>query len=78
MLRLLLRAQVSCCVLATIQTVNELFFGCAGLCCCVRAFSSGGERRLLSSHSLKAAHCGGVSCGSQALEHRLNSCGKWA
>ena len=79
MLRLLLRAHVSCCVLAAIKIVNDLCLAVPDLCCCVRAFSSCGEGRLISSYSLKAAHSGGVSyCGSQALEHGLNSCGKWA
>ena len=30
----------------------------------------------LVEHGLEA--CGLRSCGSQALEHRLNSCGTWA
>ena len=52
-----------------------------------QAFSSRGERRLLSSCSAQASQCGGFSCcwaqsprgtgfgshGSQVLEHRLNS-----
>ena len=40
-----------------------------GLCCYAQAFFSCGEQGLLSS-------CGGFSsCGAQALEHRLSSCG---
>ena len=33
-----------------------------GLCCCVRAFSSCGERGLLSSYNAQTSHCGGFSC----------------
>ena len=41
-----------------------------GLRCCVRAFSSCGER---------ASHCSGFSCCDLwALELRLSSCGSWA
>ena len=62
-----------------------------GLRCCVRAFSSCGERGLLlvvvhglliAVASLVAEHGllarGLSSCGLQALEHRLSSCGAWA
>ena len=54
-------------------------------------FSHGAARRLLiavatlvSDHGLSGAQasvvtaCGLSSCVSQALEHRLNSCGTWA
>ena len=60
--------------------------------CCVWAFSSCGERGLLfvavhklliAVASLVAVHglqarTGFSSCGSQALERRLSSCGTWA
>ena len=68
----------------------SLFLAALGLCCCAWAFSSCGERGLLfvavrglliAVASLVAAHglyaCGLSSCGSQALEHRLSSCGTW-
>ena len=67
-------------------------FGCAGslMLCGLRAGCH--ERGLLSSCSAWASRCGGFSlcrawapgpvgfssCSSQALEHRLNSCGVWA
>ena len=58
----------------------------------MQAFSSCGEQRLLSSSSEQASHYGSFSCcraqalglmgfsscSSQALEHRLSSCGAWA
>ena len=57
-----------------------------------RLLSSCGDWGLLSRCSVQASPCGGFSClraqalrhrgfsscGSQALEHRLNSCGTWA
>ena len=66
-----------------------LFAGSSLLC---RLFSSCHSQGLLSSWGALASHCGGFSCwgawaleweifgscGSQALEHRLNSCGAWA
>ena len=60
-----------------------LFLAVLGLCCCSRAFSSCGERGLLfiAVHGLLiavvslAAEHGLWSCGSQALERRLSSCG---
>ena len=54
--------------------------------CCVGFFSCD-KRGLLPSCGAWASHCGGAqalghvgfsSCGSQALEHRLRSCGAWA
>ena len=60
--------------------------------CCARAFSSCGERGILlvavrggfslwwplvAEHGL-SRHAGFSSCGSQALEHRLSSCGAQA
>ena len=49
-----------------------------GLHHCVRAFSSSGERGLLSSCSVQLSHRGGFSCGSQApgtvLARGLHSC----
>ena len=60
-----------------------------GLRCCAGFFSSCGKVGLLSSCGERASHCGGFSCywaqalghlgfhscSSQALEHRLSSCG---
>ena len=44
--------------------------------CGAWAFSSWGERRLLSSCGAWASHCGGLSrWGSRVLEHRFSSCG---
>ena len=69
----------------------NLFLAALGLHCCVRAFSSCGERGLLFvavcgllivvaslvvEHGL-LAH-GLSSCGLHALESRLSSCGAWA
>ena len=57
------------------------------LCWCIWAFSSCCKQGLLSSCSGQASHgsgfscCGArglTSCGSQALEHRLSSCGSLA
>ena len=64
-----------------------LFLVVLGLCCCVKAFSSCGERGRPSSCSVRAFHCGGVSCcgekicahcGARALEHRFSGCGAQA
>ena len=44
-----------------------LFLAAPGLCLCVRALSSCGERGLLSSCGSWAFHCSGLSC-----------CGAWA
>ena len=65
-----------------------LFLLALGLLCWMQAFSSRGERGLLSSCGVQASHCGGFSCcEAQALgcvgcsscvwtrEHRLSSCG---
>ena len=65
-----------------------IYLGLRGLQCCTRAFSSFGGQ-VLSSCGVRASHCSGYfccgvgalghtgfgSCASQALEHRLNSCG---
>ena len=64
-------------------------FGCAGLCCCEEFFSSCDKQELLSNCGSQAslvldpglqgaqasvvAASGLSSCGSQVLEHRLNS-----
>ena len=67
-------------------------FGCAGSSLLCGLFPSCGEQGLLSNCSMWASHCGGfsgcraqtlghkgfISCGSQALEHSLTSCGTWA
>ena len=65
-----------------------LFLAALGLCCCVRASSSCSERGysslwcagfslrwLLLLRSMGFRRAGFSSCGSRALEHRLNSCG---
>ena len=39
-----------------------LFLVALGLHCCVQAFSSCGEQRLLSSCDAQASHCSGKSC----------------
>ena len=45
----------------------------------VQAFSCCGEQGLLSSYGARASHRSGFSsCGSRALEHRLNSWGTQA
>ena len=64
------------------------FLAALGLCCCVRAFSSCSERGLLfvmvTGFSLQwllllwstgSRHMGFSSCGTRALEPRLNCCG---
>ena len=57
------------------QKIFYLFTTVLGLYCCASAFFSCGERGLLSNCA-HASHCSGFSCwGSQALDHRLNSCG---
>ena len=67
-------------------------FGCAGSAFLLWFFSSCREQDLLSSCGAQTSHCSGwsccraralghpgsSSCGSWALEHRLNSCGAWA
>ena len=66
-----------------------LFLAALGLCCCTWAFSSCGEQGLLflvvrAGFSLRwflllrstgSRHVGFSSCGTQALERRLSSCG---
>ena len=68
------------------------FLAVLGLLAAHRLFSSCREPGLLSSHRAQASDRGGFSCcrtqplgcsgfsscGSWALEHRLNSCGAWA
>ena len=75
-----------------IHLVFILFLGALGLRCCMHAFSSCGERELLSSRSVWVSHrsgsscCGALalkpmglsSCGTRAQEHRLRSCGAQA
>ena len=70
----------------------SLFWLCWVFIAAHRLCSSCSEQGLLSSHRAEASHCGGFSCcrmhplgcsgfsscGSWALEHRLNSCGAWA
>ena len=65
-------------------------FVCAGSSLVKGLFSSCREWRLLSSCGVWASHCGGLSCGAQALglvdfsiciswavEPKLISCGAW-
>ena len=66
-----------------------IYFGCSGSSLLQRLFSSCDELGLLFRGSVQASHCRGFSCcgawalgqvgfsncSSQALEHRLNSCG---
>ena len=59
-----------------------LFLAALGLCCGARAshcggFSCYGAQALGAWASVVAAR-GLSSCGTQALEHRLSSCGAWA
>ena len=50
-----------------------------GLRCCVRAFSSGSEQGLLSSHGAWTSLCGGLFCRAWALEHAdFSSCSSQA
>ena len=49
-----------------------IFLVVLGLYCCTRAFSSYGERGLLSSYGVQASHRGGFSCSgawAQQLQH---------
>ena len=51
----------------------SLFLAALGLRCCVRAFSSCGERGLLCSCDARASHCGGFSyCGARAVGVRAS------
>ena len=52
-----------------------LFMAVLGLHCCTQAFSSCGERGLLFVVACGLQARGLSSCGSQALEPRLSSCG---
>ena len=54
-----------------------LFLAVLGLPCCMQAFSSCGERALLSACSAQASHCSGFSC-CRVQEHGLSSCGAQA
>ena len=72
----------------------KLMLPVLGLCCCMDFFSSCSEQELLwllivvtflgAEHGLSGTRASVVaarglsSCGSQGLEHRLNSCGIWA
>ena len=60
--------------------VYILFLAALSLhCCAVKAFSSCGERGLLSSWDARASHCGGFSCGAWTLGHvGFSVCGSWA
>ena len=66
---------------------NDLlsYFGYAGSLLLLGLFSRCGERASLAAElrpqgvgALVAVARGLCSCGSSALEHRLNSCGVWA
>ena len=57
----------------------SFIFGYAGSLLPCGLSSCCGKQGLPSSCGAQASHCSGFSChGSQALEHRLNSCGAWA
>ena len=72
--------------------INLFVFGCAGSSLLCGLFSSCCERALLASCGAWASDCCGFSCRraralghvgfssfhSQALEHKLSSCGTWA
>ena len=44
-----------------------LFLAALGLHCCVKAHSNCNEQGLFSGCGVQAPHCGGFSCGAQAL-----------
>ena len=59
--------------------IYYLFLGCARSLLLCGLFFSGCERELFSSCGAPASHCGGFSCGAQALGHvGFSSCGFWA
>ena len=56
-----------------------LFLAALGLHCCAGAFSSCGERELLSSWGARASYCNGFSsCGAQAAVEQLQLMGSRA
>ena len=56
-----------------------IYFCCTGSSLLRRLFSSYSEQGLLSSCNTQASHCGGLSCGVQALVSvAFSSCGEWA
>ena len=72
------------CFFLKIHLFIYLFMAALGLCCCVRAFSSCGERGATLCCGAQASHCGGFSyCGARALGAQasvvvtcgLSSCG---
>ena len=56
-----------------VKIFQNLFLAVLGLCCCRQAFSSCGERGLLSSCSAQVAHCSGFSCNSAFLATAVQS-----
>ena len=60
----------------------DLILTVLGLCCCTQALSSCGERRLLSTCTVWASHCGGFSCcgvrASVVMAHGLSCCVAYA
>ena len=64
-----------------------LFLAALGLRCCMRAFSSCGERGATLCCGARAPHCGDFSCcraralgtwASVVVARGLSSCGSWA
>ena len=59
--------------------IYVILFGCAGSLLLGRLFSICSEQGLLSSVVCKASHCSGFSCGAWALVHAgFSSCGSLA
>ena len=57
----------SCCGLGLLSSCCSRASHCSGFSCCV-AQALGTRASVFVAHGL-------MNCGSQALEHRLNSCG---
>ena len=58
--------------LFVLKLINS-FLAALGLCCCMWAFSSCGERRLTLRCGARASHCGGFfCCGARALGMRAS------
>ena len=75
-----LRVFVSASLLGFLKKKYLLFLAVLGLSCCAGAFSRHSKQGLLSSCSIQASHCGGVSChGARALGCAgFSNCGSWA
>ena len=48
---------------------SSFIFGCTGSRCFVRAFSRCGESGATIHCGAQSSHCGGFSCGAQAVLH---------